>query len=112
MVGRQSPALQIFGWAQPLSPVVVAAQGQPPRPALQAHHKVVAHGLAYRDRRGQRFFDNRLLPKRTQTSVYGGDEVRQLTCVDFVISQIAPDNFWVSSGLTFSVSMAVSRVLF
>jgi hypothetical protein len=33
------------------------------------------------------------MAKLTEASVHDGDEVRKLTCFDFMVSQVTPDDF-------------------
>jgi hypothetical protein len=62
-------------------------------PAFQTNHVVVTHGLAHRDSGGEHLFGRGLLSKLTEASVDGSDEVGKLTCSDFMVSQVTPNEF-------------------
>ena len=49
--------------------------------------------MPHRDSRGECFFGKGLLPEPAKASVYGGDEIRKLTCSDFMVSQVTPNDF-------------------
>jgi hypothetical protein len=93
MVGPQSPASPIFLPAQAVSAADVAAEGFSPIAAIEANHIVVAYGLANRDSRGECLVGKRLLSKLTEASVHGSDEVGKLTCSDYMVSQVTPNDF-------------------
>jgi hypothetical protein len=93
MVGPQSPTFQIFSPAQAVSAANVAAEGFCPIAAIEANHIIGTYRLANRDYRGECFFGRGLLPKLTEASVDDGDEVRKLTCSDFMVSQVTPNDF-------------------
>jgi hypothetical protein len=93
MIGLQPPASQIFSAAQAVPSADVAAQGFPPIAAIEANHIIGTHRLANRDGRGECFFGKELLSKLTEASVDGSDEVGKLTCSDFMVSQVTPNEF-------------------
>jgi len=93
MIGLQPPASQIFSAAQAVSAADVAAQGFPAVAAIQADHVVGTHRLAHRDSRGECFFGKGLLPEPAKASVDDRDEIRKLTCSDFMVSQVTPNDF-------------------
>ncbi len=71
----------------------MAAKGFPPIAAIEANHIIGTHRLANRDGRGECFFGRGLLSKLTEASVDGSDEVGKLTCSDFMVSQVTPNEF-------------------
>src|SRR5215472_11221998 len=93
MVGPQSPASPIFLPAQAVSAANVAAEGFSPIAAIEANHIVVAYRLANRDSRGECFFGKGLLPEPAKASVDDRDEIRKLTCFDFMVPQVTPNDF-------------------
>jgi len=93
MVRPQSPASQILSPAQAVSGGDVAGEGFSSVAAIKTNHIVRTHRLPHRDSRSKCFFAKRLLSKPTEASVHDGDEVRKLTCADFMVSQVTSYDF-------------------
>jgi hypothetical protein len=93
MIGPQSPASPIFISAHAVSAADVAAEGFSAIATIEANHIVVAHALANRDSRSKCFFAKRLPSKLTEASMNDRDEIRKLTCSEFMVSQVTPNDF-------------------
>jgi hypothetical protein len=92
MVFSQSPSLQIFvrGETMPCADVPTYHLG--PVTAIEADYIVVAYGLPHRHSGSQNFLRLNGPSKLIERSVYGCDEVRNLTGSDHMMTNIAPDN--------------------
>jgi hypothetical protein len=80
-------------YSGPLMHFLSGVDSFPPIAAIEANHIIVAHGLANRDSRGECFFGKGLLSEPAKASVDDRDEIRKLTCSDFMVSQVTPNDF-------------------
>jgi len=71
----------------------VAAKGFSPIAAIETNHIVMAHGLANRDRGSECFFGKGLVPEPVKASVDDRDEIRKLTCSEFMVPQVTSNDF-------------------